>query len=631
MLTSLRDTIKGSRVIGIAFVVIIILAFASFGLSAYLSGGAGEAVAKVNGEEVDQAAAAREYQSQRARLQQMFGGQIPEQFSNTAIYTQAVQSVASRKVVDQLADSLGIGVSDSQLAESIRSTPAFQADGEFDKARYDAVLVANGLTAPGYEAGVRTDLRRIQLVGVLESSAFTTKAEKQLIAKLSGQQREVAWVKLSASALEVESPTEDEIAAHYEQNLSQYMEPEAVKVEYLRLKLADFEAKQAPTADEIEAHFDQTKDRYQTTERRSISHILLELDSDASDEVYEAKREALLALKSQLDSGADFAELAAANSQDVGSAEQGGSLGEFERGALPAAFDEVAFSIEAGVISDVVRTDSGVHLIKVDSIQAPVGKSFDEVRAEVEADLKRVNAEAAFAELSGQLANSAYENSDSLGSVADELNLSLQTSEFFSRSGGSDLAASQAVRAAAFADDVYLNGYNSELIEIEPNQDVVVIRLFEKRPESQKALGEVKDTVVAQLTAQAQTEALAELKSEALAALRESRESMASLAEGQWGELSRAIAKRQGANIDRVVVEAAFSAAAPADGATVYVEAGAPSQAYLVAVERVIDSEPTTAEIDSVVFGADSNVAIDAVNSAASIEINEAAIVKITQ
>ena len=239
----------------------------------------------------------------------------------------------------------------------------------------------------------------------------------------------------------------------------------------------------------------QNKSAYTSDQYRDTSHILIKVDSDEAADVALAR---ITEIRERIESGEDFADLAREFSEDPGSANQGGSLGEVERGVMVPTFEAALFSMEVGQLSQPVKTPFGWHLIKLDSISGGETQSFETVKSGLEDEIRIELAEGQIYDLVENVANLAYEQSDSLLAAAEQLDLTLQTSDWFNRLSGTGVAADAKVRQMAFTAEVLQQGLNSEAIEL-GDQRVVFIRLNELRPSAVKPLAEVQDLIKTEL------------------------------------------------------------------------------------------------------------------------------------
>ena len=222
----------------------------------------------------------------------------------------------------------------------------------------------------------------------------------------------------------------------------------------------------------------------------------MEVPQDADPAAVEQARQEIEALRKQIQDGASFAEVAREHSDDPGSAKQGGSLGQIERGQMVEPFEETLFALEPGQLSEPVRTRFGFHLIRVAGIESQQPKRLAEVRDQLVADYRLKEAENIFYDQAERLATLSYEQPDSLVPVAEQLGLEVQQSGWISQSTTEGLGSHEKVRRAAFSQEVLEDRLNSELLELGPNR-AVVVRVAEHRPASQQPLEKVRDQVEA--------------------------------------------------------------------------------------------------------------------------------------
>ena len=214
----------------------------------------------------------------------------------------------------------------------------------------------------------------------------------------------------------------------------------------------------------------------------------------------------------KLNAGADFATLAKEDSEDVGSAEEGGSLGWIERDVMDPEFEKAAFALkQPGETTDLVKSEFGYHIIKLDELKAPETESYETVAKAIKQELKDQKAADEFYALQSQLETQAYESPDSLDAAAEAIKANIQTTDFISDANAPDLLKSAPVLQALANPEVKEEGLNSEVIEIAP-EHVVVVRINDTRPEKLLPLSEVRDDVI-----EAATEVKAKESAEKLA------------------------------------------------------------------------------------------------------------------
>jgi peptidyl-prolyl cis-trans isomerase D len=232
------------------------------------------------------------------------------------------------------------------------------------------------------------------------------------------------------------------------------------------------------------------EESYTSAEFRTASHILLTVEDGISEDENQQVRNRLADIRAQIVAGEDFATLARQYSQDPGSAADGGNLGEIERGSMVRPIETALFAMRVGEVSEPIMTAFGWHLIKLEQINGGKIRSFDEVRVDIEDEIRSDLAESQIYDLVENLANLAYEQSDSLLPAAEQLGLELQTSEWFDRQTGTGIALEPRVRNVAFSNDVLNQGVNSDAIELADSR-IVFIRINQRKPPAKMPLDQV--------------------------------------------------------------------------------------------------------------------------------------------
>jgi peptidyl-prolyl cis-trans isomerase D len=430
-----------------------------------------------------------------------------------------------------------------------------------------------------------------QIVAGIASSAIVTERELENAVRLRRQKRVVETLKLPVARFSDVVIGDADIRAHYESNQADYVAPEQVKLKYIELSRDVIAAAVEVEDDELRAVYERRKADFQMPEQRDASHILLILEDDADEATVAAVRERLEAIKAQIGSGSSFEELALEHSEDPGSARQGGSLGAISRGVMDPAFEDAAFKLALNEVSDPVRSAFGLHLIKVDAIQASKSPTFEEVRDKMRAKYQDEKAEQAFVEQVETMVTVAFEDPESLQSVADALGLTPSVSDWVSPqvASNSGIGRNRAVIAAAFNPDVLRDGFNSEPIELDPSR-VIVLRIAEHRPSRQQPLDEVQENIRRTLAVREARRLAADGGRTLLERLQsgEDKRDVAAQAELEWsGELELA---RDSRNVAASVLSAAFRMTRPASARAVFDGiAGASGDFVIVGLSRVID------------------------------------------
>jgi peptidyl-prolyl cis-trans isomerase D len=270
------------------------------------------------------------------------------------------------------------------------------------------------------------DIANEHLRNGIVRSTFITETEGQRYQSLQEQQRKVGYLRIPHQRyFEQITVSDAEISAFYEQYADEFRTPEEVSVDYIELNLADL-AKQFDISDaEVRDYYEQHQENYVSQqEQRKVRHILVKVDADVDDQ---AARKQIESLVTRVQNGEDFAAIAKVESQDPGSASQGGDLGFISLGIMDKAFEQAAFQLAQNQLSQPIRTRFGYHLIEVTDIKPVELAPFDEVKAQIRKDLQTQQAEQRFYEEVDKLNNLSYEIPDSLIPVAEQLGLQVKS------------------------------------------------------------------------------------------------------------------------------------------------------------------------------------------------------------
>ncbi len=557
----------------IAWIIVgfIALTFALWGVQEYLGGGKDVPVAEVNNTAISAERLQSAVTQQRQRLQEMLGPNFrPEMFAEAPMREAILQSLIEREVLVQAAVDAGLWVSDAQLASIIRAIPAFQGeDGQFSSAAYERALRMQGYTTQGFEAELRRDLLVSQLQSAVSATDFATPSEVQHYLRLQNQKRDYGYLLIPVSRFAGKLEVSDaEAAAYYEANQAQFTDPERVKVTYVELSVDALARDVKVSEDEVQAYYDAHPEEFTAPEERRARHILFQVAADADQATVEAARKKAEDTLAQIRAGKDFAELARAQSEDPGSAKQGGDLGFFGRGVMDPAFEQAVFELAKGDVSEPVRSSFGFHLIKLEEVRGGEVKPFATVQESLQTRLRQEQARQRFYEAADQLANLAYEHPDELQTVAEELHLPLQQSAYFSRERGEGLFGNAKLRQAAFSDEVLEGGNNSDPVEL-TSDHLVVLRVADRQPAAVRPLAEVRGKIDESLRQEKARAAAAEAAEQAEQALRGGKMDPVAYAKKNGYEWKRQETMRNDTKAPAAVVQQAFRMPRPQDGSSV--------------------------------------------------------------
>jgi peptidyl-prolyl cis-trans isomerase D len=557
MLQQIRDKITGW--FAAVFLGAIAIVFIFWGIQ--FESSVNVAAAKVNGEKISVEAVRRAWQDRQSELQQATRDELPPDRVKTE-QQRLLDNFIRRELLLQRAAKLGYRVSDQELVQALAAIETLQVDGQFSRDRYAALLRSQGRTETDFEADLRRDLEIRQLQNAIAQSAFMLPGEFDRRVRILGETRDVQMLLLPvAGFIAAETVGAEQVAKRYEERKADFMTPETVNLQYLRLDLADVAAQVQVTEEGLRAYYDQVAaERYMTTERRRARHILVESGTD--DAAAKAKADKLAA---EATGGADFAALAAANSDDPGSQGQGGDLGWATRDSFVAPFADALFAMNVGEVRGPVKTQFGYHVIKLEAVEAGSQRSFDEVRGELEADYRRDKAQAAFYERSQELADESFAALTELDAVAKKFGLELRTVEGFTRQGGGALGADRKLIDAVFSDEVLLERQNSPALDL-GEESVVVMRVIDHQTPAQRPLEEVRAEIEAALRNEAAAKA-AEAAAKAAAAKLAAGAALADVAKEINAQPTGVMTlSRNAEGLPAELVKAVYAVPAPAAG-----------------------------------------------------------------
>ena len=578
MLQHIRD--KAQSWIAFAIVGMLIIGLTTVVWDGFFRPDPDVPVALVNGEKISSNEFQRALQQQRVRQQQRIA-ELQRAFSNIDVSQflpdedelkqNVLKQLEEDSLILQASQDVGYRVSDALLRQRLQSFELFQSNGEFDSELYKQRLAQNGMSPGMFEDMLRRDVILQQYRIAIASSGWSTEQERNALLKLQEQKRDIGFLIIPAkNYLEQVGVSDEQARAYYDDNSMRFATEEKLSIQYLELNIADLAKDVDIDEEKLQEQYDDRQSEFGVPEERRTSHIMIEVAGDASEEEVAAAQEKADSIRKQLVDGASFDELAKENSDDIGSANDGGDLGYMAHDMMmDPVFADAAFALAKGDVSEPVKSAYGFHLIRVDDIKTGQVKNFDEVRAQLEQEYRRRQAEDRFFEQGEVLANLTFENPDTLEIAAQELGLEIKTSPLFSRDVGMGIATDNNVRSTAYSEEVLREGNNSQPLELGGDR-VVVLRVKEHQESATRPFEEVQQQIIEQLRQeQAQAKAEEEGK-EILAQLAENAdiESIAKERELEWSR-PEAI-KRNALEIDQAVVQKAFRMPRPAEDQTAF-------------------------------------------------------------
>ena len=553
MLDNFRNNMRG-----IATVIVIfiggIFAFSGTG-SLFLSGAGAETELVVNDEQVSALRIQQAISVEKRRILSENEGLDPSLVDDELIRPGVLQQMIGRKVIAQSAAEQAMGISTKTVSKLLVDTPSFQTDGRFDQDVFQYAIRQQGYTSATFIDMIKEDLLIQQVLQGVAITNFVTEIELAALAGLTEQMRDYYYLTLPiAPIMYAVELSEEQVSAYYELNKEQYQTDDQVVIDYIELNAAQLTEGESVSPEQIQARFDQEAESADTAVSRQAAHILLA----------EPSAELLAEIQSKLDAGDDFAALATEYSEDFGAAETGGDLGYTTGDMFPEPFEAALVQLEVGQVSTAVETDAGTHFIKLlDTQEQTFELAAESARIEREL-LTELTANALIEKL--EMLKELSFNAESLAVVAEDLELTAQTSSAFSRTGGEGVASYPAVVKAAFSSEVVDDKYASEVLDL-GNDRYMVIKLNESIPARQKELAEVRDTVTRALKATIAQQAIAQQGAALLASV-EAGESVETVAKANTLDWQVALGvKRNGGGVNPEILNAVFQMQSPADTA----------------------------------------------------------------
>jgi len=483
--------------------LLIVPSFVLLGLNDYGQREGTAVVATVDGRDISQAEWDSAHRQEVDRLRAQMPGLDLKMLDTPEAKYSTLERLVRERVMAAAADKLQLSTSDQRLANELQANPQIamlrKADGTLDLDRYKQLLSSQGMTPDMFEANVRSEMSTRQvLVGVLGTgTAARAVADAALAAYFDQRAVQLARFR-PADYTDKLKPTDDELQQYHQAKASEFMSSEQADIEFLVLDAQAVSNSLQVSQAELKSYYEQNAQRMAGKQERRASHILISAPKDAPA----AQREAAKAKASDLLAQARktperFAELARKNSQDTGSAKEGGDLDYFTRGAMVKPFEDAVFALDKGQISDLVETDFGYHIIRVTDVRSPKTRSFEEMKDELTAEIKKQQLQKKYAEAAELFSSAVYEQSDSLKPAASKLGLQIQSAQRVSRAAAPDakgLLANPKLLAAIFSSDVIEKKRNTEAVDI-GGGTLVSARIAQHMPARQLPFGEVREQV----------------------------------------------------------------------------------------------------------------------------------------
>jgi len=498
------------RIMQLLLVILIFPSFVLFGIDGYKRFTSdSEVLAVVDGHDVSLAEVEKIAQQEAARITRQNPGIDLKIFDSPAFKSQVLDQLINDRVIQSAASHFNLHVTDLHLAQVLRSNPQLQAardsQGQIQKEIYTALLAAQGLTPETYEAQLRASIMSETLIQAITG---TTLSEATRSGQLAwSQSRQISWSKIDpvklATSIQV---AESDLKTFFEKNSARFHTEESIQGEWISLDLTQIAKQIEIKPEDAKSYYQQNIQLYSTPEQRRARHVLINAPKDgtAAPDLEKARQRAedirvkILAKPSAFDS------IAKSESQDTGSAKQGGDLGFFGKKDMVKPFADAAFDLKVGEVSVVVQSEFGFHIIQVTEIKPGQVQAFETVKPAIDQLLKNQLAQKRYAELAEQFTNLVYEQPDGLAPIAKQLNLELKAFPSVTREKIGLLPSElqhPKLAEALFSSDSVTQKKNTAAIEVGSSK-LVSARVTQHQTKRQLEYEEAKDQVLTQYKAE---------------------------------------------------------------------------------------------------------------------------------
>ena len=419
----------------------------------------------------------------------------------------ALDSLLMDKVMMAAVNDQRLIAPETRIQRLFYTSPDFAQLRNADGSLNTKLLESQGITSAQFAERMRQQISLSQVTGGVEGTASASTTSNKIAVDSLFQVRDVQWMKFEARAYaSALSPTPEQLKKFFDEpkQAAAFLLPERADVQYVVLDLDSLKSRVAVSEEELRKYYQENLKLYIRDEERRASHILIKADKGAAADVRKAARAKAEALLAQVrKTPAVFAELARKNSEDEGSAQNGGDLDFFGRGAMVKPFEDATFALKKGDISGVVESDFGFHIIQLTDVRGGAATPFETARPEIEDNVRKQLAQRLYAESAEKFTNAVYEQSDSLKGVSDELKLPIQTANGVLRApAGKDAGAFGNIKLLESLFDATnrSKARNTEAIEVGPNK-LISARVVKYHPSARPAFeavqAQVKDRWVA--------------------------------------------------------------------------------------------------------------------------------------
>ena len=482
---SIRNGLTGN-ITKIIVVAIIITFIGSVGWAGFLSQGNVNVIAKVGSKDITTTDLSLEASNQQFTLSQRFPD---EEFEEELLFNLSKEVLIGKFSVLDFLDRKDLSLNEAFIYKQLSSEEQFLEGGLFSKNRFDSYARSIGFIPADYLKRIEEDLSMSIWNQSLIQSSFVTEKELDSSIKLANQERDISFLRIPFKSFQDNiSINQDDLQEIYNNNLSDYVNPEQVKVSYIELNPQKLEELIEISPEEINLEYQDYLNEFDSAIRKSVSHIMLNI-SDSRD--LDAARKEIEVIKSRLTDGDSFESLVLELSEDEGTKNNQGSLGVTDGTLLPPEFEAALLTMDEGEYYGPIELLSSVHLIKLDEIIQPEPETLESKTQNIRENLISAKAEGMYIELLDRISNLTFSAED-IEQIGQEISQNVLSTEYLYEEELPDVLKGSSIKEYIFQE--YGGDEYPELFETS-QLSAVVLEVKGFNEEVQLSFDEVKSTI----------------------------------------------------------------------------------------------------------------------------------------
>ncbi len=485
----------------------IVLVFVFWGVGTFSSRPENKA-ATVNGEVISQEDYRESYNNLLEQYRQRFGGNLNEDMLKMLnLKKQALDQLIDRNLMRREALKLDFRVSDKEIADFVQKTEAFQENGAFNERKYKNILAYHHLTPEKFESLQKDAMLTDKLRALIINNVKVSDEEAREWYKWNDASVRIDYALFKPDKYQDIKPTDEEVTAYFDKNKTKYKTEAKVRIEFLHFKPDIYSSRVTVTDEEIREYYENNAKEFENPKKVSARHIMIKVDKGSDANIIEEKKKKAVEVYEKVKAGGDFTELAKTHSEDPGSKDKGGELGEFTQDRMVKPFADKAFSMNAGEISEPVLTDFGWHIIKVEKVTEASTTSLDDAKEKIRKKMTDDRAKS----LAYDEAEAVYgtlPRSEDMAKAVQAKNLTVVKTEFLERKD--ILEKKDKYNGIENRSKLATLVFSLNLLELSEIEDLgdgyYIVQVLEKIPEATAEFKDVAEKVKAELTKEKQNE-----------------------------------------------------------------------------------------------------------------------------